>query len=450
MAIFLCLYLVLVVLNSTGHESGLPLLFNVTLFLSFFIAYLRINRWSSLLCFEIMAIPVAFLGLFFDDIIFPLSPEFAALNQVGVKLSRIKSENIQMLSLFALLLGCVYGNDSPKNFLKNNLLPSSRRISFKALSYILASILLLVLIHDYDSGVISSWFYYSNADWMDVEERNKGLGHITCLLLAVSCVEIIRLRDNGVNGLMSFVKQINKLYLIQWIGVAFLLYISGNRNEMLLILLPLIVGYNTCINKISNKFLLIGSVVGILLMAVAGMTRFESVSIGGSPMGIYSLTRDFAGLGYNTDFLIDYSDKNGHTNFQEVPVLMLSGIPYIGNIIIKTMGLKGPVPSANLCTESVYMASSGLGTSIIGDLYYTAGVFWVIIYMILFGYLMSRLYNSKKNINIYWLIFYAYMVSNAVYYIRSSWSFPITEIEYAIIIVFVGQIICNKYDKKHI
>ena len=428
-------------------DYRIPVALNVFVFVCFFVIYIIKYRRQNLLCFELMAIPIAFLGLFFDDLIFPLSPAFTTLNSVSSEAVRVKSEYIQMISFFSLLLGCSVGNDSSPIHRSTYNSSTLNRISFNTLSNVLVIVLLIVIVYDYIGGVFSSWFYYSNSEIMDVDDRNKGLGHITCLILAISCVEIVRLRERNVDGLISFIKHVNKFYLAEWIGISALLYLSGNRNEMLLILLPVVVGYSICIKKIPNKLLIISFIAGAVLMAAAGMTRMDSVSLSGSEINIVALTRDFAGLGYNTDYLIDYSDRIGHTNFQEVPVQLLSGIPYIGYFLISTFGIKGPLPSAQLCTDSIYMASSGLGTSLIGDMYYTAGFLWVVIYMFIFGYIMSRLYNSDKNMNIYWLIFYTYMVSNAVYYIRSSWTFPITEIEYAIIIVFLGQLVCRKWLK---
>ena len=386
-----------------------------------------------------MAIPVAFLGLFFDDLIFPLSPEFSSMLTVNNEATRIKSEDIQMLAYLALIFGCILGNERSYRKVLSQRTESKQSGNYGIFIFILTGILLLLIIYDYVTGVFSSWFYYSNAEWMDVEERNQGLGHLTCLLLSASCVEIVRVREKGVTNFLTFIKSLNKLYLFELLGISLLLYMSGNRNEMLLIILPIIVGYTLCIKKIPNKVLIIAGVLGVLLMADAGMSRQESVSLGGNTMGIYSLTRDFAGLGYNTDYLIDYTDKHGTTNFQGLPISLLSGVPYLGSLIISTTGISGPDGSATVCNDSIL--GTGLGTSLIGDLYYTGGFVWVVVFMLLFGYSMSRLYHSDKKINIYLLVFYCYMVANSVYYIRSSWDFPITEIEYAMIIIFLGNVI---------
>ena len=426
----------------------LPAYFDALIYICVFVAYMLKYRKNNLLCFELMAVPVAFLGLFFDDLIYPLSSEFSSLLTIGDEVTRQKSEDIQMMAFFALLLGASIGNDYNNNKSFNFGIYKTKKVSYGFFIIIIVSVILLLIIYDFSTGVFSSWFYYSNSNIMDVDDRNQGLGHLTCLLLAASCVEIVRLRNKGITDFKSFILNINKLFLAECLGISALLFFSGNRNEMLLILLPLVVGYTVCIQRISNRTILIFILVGVLLMAMAGMSRGDSVALDSGTLGIFSLTRDFSGLGYNTDFLVQYTDKNGAIYLSGLIPMLLSGIPYIGNVIINSFDITGPISSAILCTDSVFNASSGLGTSLIGDLYYTGGTVGVVLYIFFFGYLMSCLYKSDRDMNIYWLVFYTYMVSNAVYYIRSSWAFPITQIEYAMIIVLLGNLFFSTKTKK--
>ena len=424
------------------NSYRIPVIVDIVLYLLFYVSYLIIYRRENILCFELMALPIAFIGLFFDDIIYPFSSDISSFFSVGNQFVKNKSEDIQMMAFFIFLAGCETGNryriKQKDSIVRNNY------VSYDMLIHIITTVLLLLIVYDYITGVFSTWFYYSNSDIMDVDDRNQGLGHLTCLLLAATGVEIVRLRNKGVNSLKFFLKKINKLYLVEWIFISFLLVYSGNRNEMLLIALPLIVGYTVCVKKIPNRTILLAGAAGVVLMVLVGMTRKEEVSFSGSQLKGISFVIDFADLGYNTDYLIDYTDKNGTTNFKDLPSFLLSGIPYIGNVIIKALDMKGVEASASLTTDSVN-SSSGLGTSLIGDLYYSAGSLWVVVFMYFLGYSLSRLYHSDKNINIYLLVFYSYMVANSVYYVRSAWAFPITVIEYAFTIIFLGSLVCRKY-----
>lgn len=422
-------------------------LIDIVVFIFFYVSYLWRYRKNNILCFELMALPVAFLGLFFDDIIYPIAPELVNLFSVSSESVKIKSETLQMAAILVLLLGGAIGNERRKK--AKLLMDNSYSFDYNMLIYLITGVILLLIIYDYVTGIFNSWFFYSNADWMDREDRNQGLGHLTCLLLAASAVEIKRLESNGATDFWNVFKKSNKLFVAEWLLVSVLLFMSGNRNEMLLILLPFIVGYTKIIKPIPNKALVVALFAGVVLMAIAGVTRQEEVSLTGNDLTIMSFTRDFADLGYNTDYLIQYTDKNGTTNFQGVFGMLLSGVPFIGNVILSAINYKAPLASSRITTESVF-SNSGLGTSLIGDLYYTGGFIWVMLFLFIFGYVMSRIYKLSGSLNIYFLIFYSYMVANAVYYMRSSWIFPITEIEYAMIIVLIGQIFCRKRKKMKI
>lgn len=423
-------------------------LFDIWVYIGISSFYIWKYRRKNLLCFELMVLPIAFLGLFFDDLIYPFAPELVKLFSISNDFIIVKSEDIQMMAILVFLFGASLANErymygsTPKARWVNH----DAGVDYKLLVAIITGFILVLIIYDYMTGVFNTWFYYSNADWMDREDRNQGLGHLTCLLLAASTAELVRLRKLGVSGFAQFIKCINKVFLIEWLGISYLLFASGNRNEMLLTLLPLVVGYSICIKVIPNKLLIVFGLIGILLMAIVGMTRQEEVSIQGSDLGILSFTRDFADLGYNSDYLVEYTDLHGVSGFGGIPGYLLSGVPFVGNVILNALDYKAPTSSSRITTESV-MSNSGLGTSLIGDLYYTAGFVWVIIYMCLLGYLMAKLYYSDRNLNIYWLTFYSFMVANAVYYVRSSWLFPMTEIEYAIIILLIGSLFCKNQKK---
>ena len=241
---------------------------------------------------------------------------------------------------------------------------------------------------------------------MERDDRNDGLGHLTCLLVAASIVDIVRLREMGVDSFWTYLKKSNKLFLIEWAFISFLLIISGNRNEMLLIAFPLVVAFSKCIKQISNKLLLLGAAAGVLLMVFVGSSRQQGVSAEEASFESANFFVDFAVLGYDCDYMVKYTDQHNPIYFKDLPGFMLSGIPVLGHRILDFVGYEPPERSSNLATDSVG-STSGLGTSLIGDLYYGAGFLWVVLFMYCFGYTMSRLYHSDRNIHIGFLFFWA-------------------------------------------
>ena len=420
----------------TRHSVMLDAIVYVGLFVPYFWKYRREN----ILCFEFMAMPIGFIGLFFQDIILGYLPLITRYYYITDDAIKEKSATLQMIGWISFLLGSVKTYN--KKTIKKHII-TKVRVDYNRLIYLLTGVLLLLIIYDSYSGVFDTWFYYSNQDIIERSDRNQGLGHLTALILAASVVDIIRLRDLGVNSFKLFVLKCNKLLIAEWGFLSFLLLISGNRNEMLLILLPLVVSYTICIQKISNKILIIVFSVGIFLMVLSGSSRHEGVSIDNANFNTENFIIDYAVLGYDCDYMVKYTDQHQMTYMKVLPGSILSGIPVVGTWLIGLIDYPFPVSSSALCTESVG-SNSGLGTSLIGDLYYNAGFLWVLIYMFLFGYFMSYLYKSDRNINIYLLMFYSYNVANAVYYVRSQWAFPLTIIEYSAIVVLIGSLFLRK------
>ena len=442
--LFLC-YLVQYILDIEGIIIKYPTIADAIIYLIICFLYLWKYRRDNLLCFEALALPVIFLGIFFEDLIFPLVTGEFNYHTIGNDDIKAQSADLQMMAYSIFLIGCSRANKKSQKKTKHESVKLTNNVNYNIFVKVLSIILFLILLYDYKTGIFNSWFYYNNTEYIDFEDRNQGLGHITCLLLALTASEITRLRNLGVNNLFSFIKCVNKLYLVEWIFVSCLLYATGNRNEMLLILLPLLVAYSICIKPIRNKTLLIFGTLGILLMVIVSTTRQgdSGVSIEGATFNLLSFTIDFASLGFNCNYLVGYTDQHGPTFFAGLWGQILSGIPYIGPVILNIFQIKGPVASSTLTTEAAGTIS-GMGTSLIGDLYYCGGLIWVLVFMFFLGYIMSYIYYSDKKINTYVLMFYSYMVANSIYYIRSQWAFPITILEYTTIILILGNVLFRK------
>lgn len=437
--IILCLvfYFINYLLILTGVISSRhSVIFDAVVYVGAFISYMWIYRRENLLCFELMAMPIGFIGLFFLDIISDFVPLLTRFYDVGNDLIKEKSATLQMIAWLSFILGCIVASDKGANHYR----PQNKTINYNAFLILLTGIILLLIFYDYVSGTFNTWFFYENSDTMERDDRNEGLGHLTCLLVAASIVDIVRLRGMGVDSFWTYLKKSNKLFLIEWGFISFLLIISGNRNEMLLIAFPLVVAFSKCIKQISNKLLLLGAAAGVLLMVFIGSSRQQGVSAEEASFESANFFVDFAVLGYDCDYMVKYTDQHNPIYFKDLPGFILSGIPVLGHRILDFVGYEPPERSSNLATDSVG-STSGLGTSLIGDLYYGAGFLWVVLFMYSFGYTMSRLYHSDRNINKYHLLFYSYMVANAVYYVRSQWGFPIGTIIYCYIILFLGEII---------
>lgn len=432
---------------SDWRYDGYTSYIDMVVFLFLAVAYFVIYRKKDVLCFEVMFIPVFFLGIFFTEVVLA-GMDIAGsgiggmMNNVVTQSSYIlKSRIIQMLAFIVFLLGCVKSNSAKikEPYTWNNYKVMGQDIEFKTVTVILSLILLVILIYDYSTGKFSTWFAYELG--LSDEERNQGLGHISAFCLMMTVTEFSRLSKNNIKNLGMFIRKCNPLYLIEIGLVSLLLLISGNRNEMLLIFLPMVFAYNIFIHKIKSKYIWLGFAAGVVVMIYVGLTR-QGDDFDSQERNLYSATRDYSVLGYNCTYLIKYTDEHKPCSFAGLPFTLLSGVPVAGPAIIGLTGLEYKNTSSKLTTEgmtSVY-SDTGLGTSLVGDLYYQAKLPFVIIFMFLFGYFMSRMHNRflyEKKYNMVLLLIYLYMSSNAVYYIRQMWDFPIKDFIYDSILLGV-------------
>lgn len=441
-------YLVLFFIG-TGNFINYSVIIDIVVFLVFSILYLFVFRRDNLLCFELFVIPVLFIGLFFDDAmsnIGSIAVEFSGFS-VNNENVRIKSHLLQMVAFLFFLSGSSISNlkwGMVNNKIEKGYIIKNKGIdnNYSIITIILSLILLLLLLYDYYTGIFESWFYYSNKDSIDGEMRNQGLNHIVCLSLALTTSEFYKLKSKRVEIFSDFIKKANKLYLIEILLVSILLFVSGNRNEMLLVLLPPVIAYTIFIHKIPIKYLLSFGLVGLLAMVIAGITRSDGVSMSFDSLNLYYFVRDFADIGYTTDYMIQWTDTNGPIYFKNFIATILSGVPLLGPMIIEISGIDF-VSSASILGESVLIGGS-FGSTLIGDLYYCGCSLFVILYMYFIGYLMSKLYYRLKISiphNSFIVIFYLYMIANGIYYVRSSWDFPLTYIIYASIILYLCKFI---------
>lgn len=454
--VILLLYLVeyLILWLNNFSMNGIPSWINIVVFLITAILYFLSERRGNLLCFELMFLPVYFVGMFFNEIIMS-NLDGVLLEGVGGSLSSavtqpeylLKSQTIQMIGYISFMLGCICANSRFQPSLSGRTYREEHStVNYNAIVFILSLILLGVIVLMYLQGLFNSWFAYSEG--LSEEERNLGLGLISPLCTMATVAEFSYLGKSGVSSLKVFLKKVNKLYFVEIMGITFLLMISGNRNEMLLIFLPFVVAFSVFIKKIKDSIVFIGLFVGAVLMIVIGLTRTGTV-FNPSIVDLYDMSKDYSLVEQDCTYMIKYTDEKGPLLFSEFPQIVLSGIPIVGPRVVKALGLGFEKQSTHITTKGMASPTSntGLGTSLIGDLYYNAYMPFVVIYMILFGYFISQLHKRftvEKRYNMPLLLIYLYITSNAVYYVREQWDFPIPDMLYSIIMLTIVSALFKK------
>ena len=428
----------------------IPSFVNMIIILGLFIWYMIKYRRNNILCFELVFIPLFALCLVFEDLILVLattSVSGAFDNLQGGDTLHIKSMCVNMLGFLFFMLGLCVANNKRYITRKGNidLKVNNRILDYGFLSSLLTIFVTVLFIYAYLTGAINTWFQYGAVSF---KESNLYVGTLTRFLLMCTIFEFAKLSHNRVNTFKSFLRKSNKIYLIDILLITGLLIVSGNRSEALQILFPLIVAYSIFICPIKKRSILVGLVIMGAIMVVSGWSRGTGEMNVSRDNNLYEYTKDFGFVNINTEYLISYADKNGPDMFTNILIYGLSGIPFFGHVIVEFAGLDFRT-SAQVTTDGLQVIGndSGLGTSVIGDLYYTGLAPFVIACMFLLGFFLSRSYNKyyyEKNVNVWGLIFYLILMANCVYFIRDMWYRYLEIFIYDAIIISVLGILFQK------
>lgn len=411
------------------------------------VLYLFIYRRKNIFCYETFFLLLFIISAFFYDIVInnmiDTSSVIAAYYNADFS-RRVENKGviINTISLVVFLMAATRINEqTPRTIVGSFIIDRNFSLSINILSVICG----LYIAYLGGTGIISSWFRYSN---VISEYTNTHIVYLTIIFLVLTALEFSRLSVRKCSNFRDFLKFVNKIYLGETICLVLLLLISGNRNECLLILLPMIVSYHIFIKPFNNKQFLLLLLVGILTMVMVGLTRQSGTlsSLKEESINLYDITRDFGFVDKNTKYMIEYTDKNSPIGFKNALLTIFSSIPFLGGLFVAATGVSSDLRSTELTTQGMQMSynmDSGLGTSLLGDLYYTGGFLFTLLFMYFLGWLMAKLnmqFTVQKRYNIWSLIVYLFMFSNVVYYIRAEWTMPFRYIGFSFIILLVLSI----------
>ncbi len=410
-----------------------------------YVIYIILYRERHLFCFETIFLFLFIFTTFFNEIVIENLRDITSVSPFYFRTSfgadvEHKSLYVQMLGYYSFLLGSSLKRRSQSERSSwDSLKILGQNFDYNFPIKFLTFIIVVYFAYLLYNGTISSWFHYSS---YVPDYSNSEIIYLTVLLLVDTLLVFVYLSSKGCTNFKECIIQIDKLYFSIFTIVSLLLIISGNRNEALLVLMPFAVMFSLCIKHISNKHFLVGVGVGVVLMIFIGLIRQNySDSISPSEVSLYDATRDYVAVEKSTTYLIQYTDNNGAIHFKNTAIALCSSVPFLGGIVSSAFNIQPDIRSVDITTEGMQVRSnmdSGLGTSLVGDVYYTAKGFFVCMFFVLFGLLMSSLYERfeiRKDFNVWMLIIYIYLISNSVYIIRAEWNMPFRYIGFSFVIL---------------
>jgi len=275
------------------------------------------------------------------------------------------------------------------------------------------------------------------------------------LFIISSVLQFIKMSNVGIRSASKIIPKFDKIYLINALLNTSLLLVAGYRSEFLFLISPLFLLYSSLVRRINTRQLLVVAIVGYLVLLIVGATR----DFAGGVLNTENITRiesifdnttdvvrDFTPANGALYHLVDYADKNGITWGSNILLQVLAVVPFLQSLSLSLFEFVPGVSSSILFTLNLNYKnwSSGLGTHIIGDLYYTFGLVGVILFMSILGIAVSYLYNAiyiKRTSSIYIWTALCIMFANSLYSVRVEYFFILRTLGLSMLTIFLFSLI---------
>ncbi len=322
----------------------------------------------------------------------------------------------------------------------------------KILNYI--TLIILILFFVFEGKIVASRYN----EFRTIEASDIFLTYLRILIIISTAYEFIRLLHLEVNTFSLFMKNVKKIYLFNTLIPGLFYVIIGFRSEFLTILLTVFFAYIIFIRNIKLGYLLLGFLVGFLLLGYIKFIRgFNDVDV--------NQVKDMGGftfLGFISEFfytsftlfeLTEFTDLHGCTYGSNIILQIFSFVPFLQSLVVFLF--KIDINAQEIATSSTFISDYilgvdrgwGLGTHVIGDLYYSFGLPGVIVLMFLLGFIISKLtkkivYDRKISLpsTIILLVFF----SQSFFLSRVEFFRPVRDIGFILFIYLIIQLSVSK------
>ena len=422
------LYSVAFSLHLGNYAFGI---FSVLTYLLVNYIYIRRKTSYSFVSFELFF----FLSFFLACIAFPLldleNTEFYWVTRIFGEIqdaAKWRFLNLALVGYYAYMIGILVAKvkSSDREIIKALQLNDM----FLTISNLLTLMFIAIF---FIQGGMNLMNRYTSDDHESFEKYGSMLFYITLMYTISAATIAIKAGQHKQAFILYLFSPKNLLFTLNSILILPIFLLSGYRSQFLQLAIPLLYLYVFFKKKISNKRLATLFVIGFGLMMLIGMTRGGGAATSGHDIVYYLrdfIIEDAAGV-----WLVEYTDLNGPTGGSNAILQMVSFIPFLGGILEDIIGLENiTLPSSRIFTYAYKTDGTGLGTNIIGDLYYTFGFAGVIIFMFLLGFLIRKL---SCHGGIYSLVCFLLMLGNSVFSVRVEFFYIVRSLGFSLIIIWL-------------
>lgn len=432
--IIFCLLSLFLVSNSPIEYSYDFCLLVASLFILQNIIYFVFRNDSDIVCFEFFfMIAFGLTNFIYPIFYFPTNPDFSMFS-LDFNYSIIsKSTAVAFVGYSFFLTGLSYFDNK-----KSNKIDKSTFVDIEKTSLFVFKITILFFILYLVSGghkALAS--EYSG----DGDQISKGISPYFYMIFFSTSVVLT---------FFMFNKDIKRKYRLWFFCLVFILIFIflglGSRTLPLAILLTAVVSYNNYRRKIPFLTVIVMIVIGAVFMTFITFARSTSITDksyvdnamqNSEISSFWDFASDLVINNRNLYTLIDFADSQSNTYGLTMLGGIMSPIPFLQGTFCRTFNV--PTDFIGSATFNTFLdlgpdSSWGLGTNLIADVYLAFGIIGVILFFFLLGMLLGKSKIAAPT-NIYWNIFYFFLVSNAVYWVRSGFFDNFRYLIWALLIV---------------
>jgi len=254
-------------------------------------------------------------------------------------------------------------------------------------------------------------------------------------------------------GIINFFVKYNKPILFLTLFSMFLFAYAGDRGPSIQVVMIFVGAYSLFIKPIKLKSLALLVLLGMFTLSFLQGTRTHDVSKSGGGGFINFIERGIENYEVNNfidigkDLIVnnrnlyagyDYAKNNGYTYGSNMFNYLFAPIPFLPSLMTNIFFDSPPsqLTTARILTDEVGV-NYGLGTNMVADLFMAFGIFGVIVFLFLLGFIVTKAQIKANQNSISASIIYIFLIGFSIYLPRTSILDPFRHIVWALILYFV-------------
>ena len=216
------------------------------------------------------------------------------------------------------------------------------------------------------------------------------------------------------------------MFSIIGLYIVLFLYI-GSRTIPLRLILIIFLLYVIYVRNIKNNYVLGLLLCGAIVMMAVSVFRARGDFNTENFTSVWDVGMDLTINNRSLYVLMEEADLHGVTWGKSLLSSIAAMIPWGQSLLLDITGWKiSDINSANFVTELYFSnlkydtEKYGLGTNMIGDVYYAFGMPGVLVYMFLLGNILKKLYRGICRGNHIYVYFYAMIFIEVIYITRAN------------------------------